>query len=200
MIRRVVSAGAWRRPSRPLASVSTLSCGSDRQYPRLSLCLCDASEEARLRAREVRNAVLRLVKANDQLHDRADVLMREAEVTATELRDAMKQSSSEGLWHLSRRGFAMGVCRMTMSRGRFLDVQVMGQRAEPCDQLVAKHHSMLVLPGVASFVVLYGAAGARRSGGAKPRRATSRATVLRPRRSLAAISALVHRCRRGCSM
>jgi hypothetical protein len=56
------------------------------------------------------------------------------------------------------------------------------------------------LPDVAPFVALDGRLGLEALERAKPRRAISRATVLRPRRSWAAISALVHRCRRSWSM
>jgi hypothetical protein len=42
------------------------------------------------------------VKHAGQLHDRADVLMREAEVTMALLRDTMKQSAVEGLRRIIR--------------------------------------------------------------------------------------------------
>ena len=48
---------------------------------------------ARRRAKETRETVQKLVKQARELRDRADVLMRETEVTARELRDAVKQSA-----------------------------------------------------------------------------------------------------------
>jgi hypothetical protein len=54
------------------------------------------------RAQEIRAATQQLVKHAGQLRDRADVLMREAEVAVALLRDAMKQSAVEGLRRIIR--------------------------------------------------------------------------------------------------
>jgi hypothetical protein len=56
----------------------------------------------RVRAQEIRAATQQLVKHAGQLRDRADVLMREAEVAVALLRDAMKQSAVEGLRRITR--------------------------------------------------------------------------------------------------
>jgi hypothetical protein len=58
--------------------------------------------EVRRRAQEIRAASQQLVKHAGQLPDRADVLMREAEVAMALLRDAMKQSAVEGLRRIIR--------------------------------------------------------------------------------------------------
>jgi len=51
-------------------------------------------ELVRLRAQEARDAARRLVKESDQLRDRADVLMREAEARSWRLGWAVPSSAS----------------------------------------------------------------------------------------------------------
>jgi hypothetical protein len=58
--------------------------------------------EVRRRAQEAREAARKLVKESGQIRDRADVLMREAEVALVALRDAMKQSAFESLRRIIR--------------------------------------------------------------------------------------------------
>src|SRR5262249_31485830 len=57
-------------------------------------------EVLRRRAREARENARMLVKDAKALRDRADVLIREAEVAAAESREAVKQSAAEGLRRL----------------------------------------------------------------------------------------------------
>jgi hypothetical protein len=64
--------------------------------------------EVRRRAQEARAAAQKLVKESGQLQDRADVLMREAEVAVAALRAAMKQSASEALRLIIRSGLRDG--------------------------------------------------------------------------------------------
>jgi hypothetical protein len=50
-------------------------------------------EELRLRVQDARAAAQRLVKQSSQLHDHADVLMREAEAAVAALRKTMARAS-----------------------------------------------------------------------------------------------------------
>ena len=59
-------------------------------------------EEVRRRAQETRAVAPKLVKESGQLQDRADVLMREAEVAVAALRAAMKPSAVDALRHVIR--------------------------------------------------------------------------------------------------
>jgi hypothetical protein len=59
-------------------------------------------EEVRRRAQETRAVAQKLVKESGQLQDRADVLMREAEVAVAALRAALKPSAVEALRHVIR--------------------------------------------------------------------------------------------------
>jgi hypothetical protein len=73
-------------------------CGFDLiERVRDHLYTCPLSPEVmRRRVREARETAGKLVKQAREFPDRADVLMREAEVAATALRDAMKESATEG--------------------------------------------------------------------------------------------------------
>jgi len=53
--------------------------------------------EIRQRAEEVRDAARRLVKESQQLTDRADVLMREAEAAVASLRETMQRTAQRDL-------------------------------------------------------------------------------------------------------
>jgi len=65
------------------------------------LYACPLSPEvSRQRARETRETARRLVKQAREARDRADVLMREAEVTVSQLRDALRESVSKALRRL----------------------------------------------------------------------------------------------------
>jgi hypothetical protein len=48
--------------------------------------------KVRRRAQEVRDSAHRLVKESSQLHDQADVLMREAEAAIEALRETMQRT------------------------------------------------------------------------------------------------------------
>jgi hypothetical protein len=59
-------------------------------------------DDQRRRARETREAAQRLVKQAHELRDRAEVLMREAEVAAAALRESARQSVTEAVRRLIR--------------------------------------------------------------------------------------------------
>ena len=63
----------------------------------------------RRRAREVRGVALGLVKRTNELRDRADLLVREAEVAIAALRASMSESASEALRELIQRKLRDGV-------------------------------------------------------------------------------------------
>jgi hypothetical protein len=73
-----------------------VSHGPDRQHPRASLRLCDATRGSSERAREARDAARILVKRSLELRDAADVAIREAEVAVYALRSTMRQFTCGG--------------------------------------------------------------------------------------------------------
>jgi len=111
------------------------------------LYTCPLSPEVlRLRVREARETARRLVKQGRDLHDQADVVMREAEVAATGLRDAMTQSTSEALRHLIQaklrdRSLPHDNIPTTIPGGPG-DESACGV----CDQPLANHQLMMLIP------------------------------------------------------
>jgi hypothetical protein len=86
--------------------------------------------EVRRRAQEIRAASQQLVKHAGQLPNRADVLMREAEVAMALLRDAMKQSAVEGLAASSVSSSVTEACRTPGRRRPFRGVPATAPSAE----------------------------------------------------------------------
>lgn len=111
------------------------------------LYTCPLSPEVlRRRVRETREAARRLVKQARELRDHADVLMREAEVAASELRDAMKQSISEALRRAIQAKLRDGRLPHdnipTTIPGRPGDESTCGV----CDQPITSRQLMMVIP------------------------------------------------------
>jgi len=113
------------------------------------LYTCPLSPEVvRRRVRDTREAARRLVTQARELGDRADVLMREAEVAATELYDALKQSTSEALRRLIQAKLRDGrlphdnipaIIPGSLSPGD-------GSACGVCDQPLANHQLMMLIP------------------------------------------------------
>jgi hypothetical protein len=101
--------------------------------------------EVRRRAQEIRAASQQLVKQSGQFHDRADVLMREAEVAVALLRDAIKQSATEALGRIIR--FKLGEGRLPQAGvpatipGRPGDGSVCGA----CDHVVSSRELIMLV-------------------------------------------------------
>jgi hypothetical protein len=106
--------------------------------------------EVRRRAQEAREAARTLVKESGQIGDRADVLMREAEVAVAALRDAMKQSALESLRRIIRLKLRDGSLPHDgippTIAGRPGDDSVCGV----CDHIVTSRDLMMVIPRQAS--------------------------------------------------
>jgi hypothetical protein len=107
-------------------------------------------EEVRRRAQETRAVAQKLVKESGQLQDRADVLMREAEVAVAALRDAMKQSTTEALRDVIRSKLRDGILPYddipATIPGRPGDDSVCGA----CDHVVTRRSLMMVVTRQAS--------------------------------------------------
>ena len=107
-------------------------------------------EEMRRRAQETRAVALKLVKESGQLQDRADVLMREAEVAMAALRAVMKQSASEALRLIIRSGLRDGSLPYddipATIVGRPGDDSVCGA----CDHVITSRELMMVVTRQAS--------------------------------------------------
>ena len=87
------------------------------------------------------------MKEAHQLLERADLLMREAEVTMTDLRDAMKQSASEALTRLIQ-------AKLHDERLPRHEIQDPvpgrpgdGSLCRACEQPISDRQLMMVLPG-----------------------------------------------------
>jgi len=95
----------------------------------------------RRRARETREASRRLVKQSNQLYDRADALMREAEA----LRDALKRSAPEALGrliHVKLRDGSLPHDKVSaILPGRRGD----GSRCRACDRVITNRSLMIVV-------------------------------------------------------
>jgi len=108
---------------------------------------CPLSPEvSRQRARETRETAQRLVKQARELRDRADVLMRETEVTARELRDALKQSAWDGLRRLIHAKLRDGGLPHDDISAPIPGYPGDGSMCGACAQPVGPHQLMMVIP------------------------------------------------------
>ena len=117
------------------------------------LYACPVSPEVlRHRAREARANTQQLAKQICELRDQADVLMRNAEVAASELRDATKQSASDALQRAVRVKLREGRLPHVDVPAPILGLPGDGSKCAACDQPIYKHHLMIVLAsGVTPF-------------------------------------------------
>lgn len=108
---------------------------------------CPVSPDVvRQRAREIRETAQKLVKQARELRDRADVLMRETEVTARELRDAVKQSAWEALRRLIQAKLRDGLLPRDEISGRIPGYPGDGSPCGACAQRVGPDQLMMVIP------------------------------------------------------
>jgi len=95
------------------------------------------------------------VKQARELRDRADVLMREAEVTATELREAMKQSSSEALRRLIQAKLRDGSLPHDNIPATIPGSPGDGSACGVCGQPLANHQLMMLIPSGTTPIPLH---------------------------------------------
>jgi len=137
--------------------MSCPSCQGDLiDRVREHLYACPSSPEVlRHRAREVRANAQNLAKRVYELRDNVDVLMRNAEVAAGELRDAMKRSASEALRHTIRVKFREGSLPHVDVPAPILGLPGDGSKCAACDQPIYKHHLMITLAAAATRFPLH---------------------------------------------
>jgi hypothetical protein len=102
--------------------------------------------EVRCRAQDARAAAQKFAKHSGQLRDRADVLMREAEIALAALREAMTQATSEALRRTIRVKLLDGKLphddiSATILQARLGD----GSACGVCDHIVASSDVMMVV-------------------------------------------------------
>jgi len=106
-------------------------------------------EEVRRRARAVREAAERLIKRSNELADRADVLMREAEATIAALRDTRRRPDSKDLEALRL------AIRLKLADGRLPHRDIPptivggpgnGSACAACDEIVPPGDLMMRIP------------------------------------------------------
>src|SRR5262245_38775693 len=104
-------------------------------------------EVVRHRAREARETARKLVKQAHQQLDRADLLMQEAEVTMTQLRDTMKQSALEAISRLVQAKLRDGRLPRREIQDPIPGRSGDGSSCGACDQRITDRHLMKRLPG-----------------------------------------------------
>jgi len=95
------------------------------------------------------------VKQARELRDRADVLMRQAEVVAAELRDALKASVLEALRRLIQTKLQDGSLPHVAIREPVLSLPGDGSMCRGCDQQIATHHLMVMIPSAVTLIPLH---------------------------------------------
>ena len=95
----------------------------------------------RRRAQETRAAAQRLVKQSNQLYDRADVLLREAEV----LRDALKRSAPEAVRRLIQVKLRDGSLPYEKVSAILPGRRGDGSRCRACDRVITNRSLMIVV-------------------------------------------------------
>ena len=90
-----------------------------------------------------------LVKQARDLRDRADVLMREAEVSMTQLRDTTNQSAAEALRHLVRAKLHDGSLPRDEIVEPITGAPGDGSRCRACEHPITDRQLMMLLPGSA---------------------------------------------------
>jgi len=86
------------------------------------------------------------VKQAGQLRERADVLMREAEVAITQLRDTMKESTSEALRRLVRARLQDGALPRDEISSPIPERPGDGSTCRACEQSITDRQLMTLLP------------------------------------------------------
>jgi hypothetical protein len=95
----------------------------------------------RRRAQETREAAQRLVKQSNQLYDRADVLMREAEA----LREELKRSAPDALRRLIRVKLRDGSLPHDTASAILPGRRGDGSRCRACDQIIPNRSRMIAV-------------------------------------------------------
>jgi hypothetical protein len=120
------------------------------------LYTCPLSPEVvRRRVRETHETARRLVTQARELGDRADGLMREAEVAANELCDALKQSTSEALRRLIQAKLRDGSLPHDNIPATILRSPGDGSACGVCDQPLATHQVMRLMPCGTTLIRLH---------------------------------------------
>jgi len=131
----------YKRTCCPRCEVDLIESVRDHLYT----CLL-SPEVLRRRVREARETARGLVKQARELRDRADVLLREAEVTANALRAAMKQSTSEALRRLIQAKLRDGSLPHDNIPATIPGSPGDGSACGVCDQPLANHQLMMLIP------------------------------------------------------
>lgn len=120
------------------------------------LYACPLSPEiSRQRAKETRETARRLVQQAREARDRADVSMREAEVSVSELRDAVRESVSEALRRLIQAKVRQGSLPHGDIGAAILGLPGDGSMCGACEQQISKHHLMMMIPSAAMVIPLH---------------------------------------------
>ena len=140
----------YKRTCCPRCQVDLIESVRDHLYT------CPLSPEVlRLRVRETRATARRLVKQARDLHDQADVLMREAEVAATELRDAITQSTSEAMSRVIQAKLRDGSLPHDNIPTTIPGGPGDGSACGVCDQALANHQLMMLIPSGTTPIPLH---------------------------------------------
>ena len=116
------------------------------------LFTCTQSPEVlRRRARDAREAARSLVKHARELRERADVLMREAEVNVTQLRETTNQSASEALRRLVQAKLHEGSLPRSEISEPIPGGPGDGSTCRACEQPITDRQLMMLLPGPVPF-------------------------------------------------
>lgn len=114
---------------------------------RAHLYTCRLAPEAmRRQAQSARETARELVKQAGQLRDRADVLMRETEVAASALRDAMKQSTLEALRRMVKAKLQDGSLPHDNIPATIPGSPGDGSACGVCEQPLPNHQLMMLIP------------------------------------------------------
>ena len=120
------------------------------------LYTCPLSPDVlRQRVRETREAGRSIMKQARERRDRADMLMRKAEVTATELREAIKQSTFEALRLLIQAKLRGGGLPHDNIPATIPGSPGDGSACGVCAQPVANHQLMMLIPSGTTPIPLH---------------------------------------------